>query len=139
MCEVAMSLPARQQRKLQEIEGRLARSDPRLRSLFVTFSRLTLGEKMPWFEDVRVRPVVDRLKAIRSLPRQIIRRPAARARAFLLLPAILSAAVCALMIAAGFPGAQRPTPAAKATTARELVVKPSRLCRLSLIRVPVFC
>ena len=48
-----MSLPARQLNKLKEIEGGLTGSDPRLRSLFAIFARLTRGEAMPWFEECR--------------------------------------------------------------------------------------
>ena len=60
-----MGLPVRQQRTLDEIEGRLAGSDPRLKSLFSIFSRLTIGEAMPWFENLRVRPIVDRFPPMR--------------------------------------------------------------------------
>jgi hypothetical protein len=132
-----MSLPARQQRKLEEIEGRLSGSDPRLRSLFGIFTRLTRGEAMPWFEAVPTRPVADALAAFRSLIRRIARRPASRVRALLLLPAALSAMVCGIMIAAGLSGAQRPAHAsAKPPAARELILKTSRICRLGMIRYP---
>ena len=132
-----MSLPARQQRKLKEIEGRLSGSDPRLRSLFGVFTRLTTGEAMPWFEAVPTRPVADALAAFRSLIRRIARRPASRVRALLLLPAALSAMVCGIMIAAGLSGAQRPAHAsAKPPASRELILKTSRICRLGMIRYP---
>jgi hypothetical protein len=132
-----MSLPARQQRKLKEIEGGLTGSDPRLRSLFGIFTRLTTGEAMPWFEAVPTRPVADALAAFRSLIRRIARRPASRVRALLLLPAALSAMVCGIMIAAGLSGAQRPAHAsAKPPAARELILKTSRICRFGMIRYP---
>ena len=132
-----MSLPARQQRKLREIEGGLTGSDPRLRSLFGIFTRLTTGEAMPWFEAVPTRPVADALAASRSLIRRIARRPASRVRALLLLPAALSAMVCGIMIAAGLSGAQRPAHASsKPPAARELILKTSRICRLGMIRYP---
>jgi Protein of unknown function (DUF3040) len=132
-----MSLPARQQRKLKEIEGGLTGSDPRLRSLFGIFTRLATGEAMPWFEAVPTRPVADALAAFRSLIRRIARRPASRVRALLLLPAALSAMVCGIMIAAGLSGAQRPAHAsAKPPAARELILKTSRICRLGMIRYP---
>ena len=132
-----MSLPARQQRKLKEIEGGLTGSDPRLRSLFGIFTRLTTGEAMPWFEAVPTRPVADALAAFRSLIRRIARRPASRVGALLLLPAALSAMVCGIMIAAGLSGAQRPAHAsAKSPAARELILKTSRICRLGMIRYP---
>jgi hypothetical protein len=132
-----MSLPARQQRKLEEIEGGLSGSDPRLRSLFGIFTRLTKGEAMPWFEAVPTRPVADALAAVRNLIRRMARRPASRVRALLLLPAALSAMVCGIMIAAGLSGAQRPAHAsAKPPAARELILKTSRICRLGMIRYP---
>jgi hypothetical protein len=130
-----MSLPARQLRKLEEIEGGLAGSDPRLRSLFSIFTRLTRGEKMPWFEEVPVRPIRDGLAAVRGGFRWIARRPAARVRALLLLPAALSALLCGIMIA-GFTSAHRPSVSAKPPAARELILKTSRMCRLSVIRFP---
>ena len=133
-----MSLPTGQQRVLESIEGKLAESDPRLVSLFSIFTRLTLSEAMPWIEQVAVRPVADRLAAIRSRSR----RPAARLRAMVLLPAVLTAVACTLTIAFGFPGTQRHVPGAKAPAARELVVKSrdlvarSRLCR-AMTRMPM--
>jgi hypothetical protein len=131
-----MSLPARQLNKLKEIEGGLTGSDPRLRSLFAIFTRLTRGEMMPWFEEVPVRPVRDALAAVRATTRRIVRRPAVRARALLLIPAALSALVCGVMIAAGLTGAHRPSVSAKPPAARELILKTSRACRLGMIRFP---
>ena len=138
-----MSLPIGQKRVLESIEGKLAESDPRLVSLFSIFTRLTLAEKMPWIEEVAVRPIADRLASIAFWFRWIARRPAARVRAMLLLPAALTAVACALTLAFGFPGSQRHVPGAKAPAARELVVKSrdlvakSRLCR-AMVRMPAF-
>src|SRR6185437_4843589 len=73
-----MSLPIGQQRVLESIEGKLAESDPRLASLFSIFTRLNLAEKMPWIEQVAVRPVADRLASVGSWFRWTARRPAAR-------------------------------------------------------------
>jgi hypothetical protein len=140
MCE--MGLPTGQQRVLESIAGRLAESDPRLVALFSIFTRLNLAEKMPWIEQVAVRPIADRLASIAHWFRWIARRPAARVRAMVLLPAALTAVACALTIAFGFPGSQRHVPGAKSPAARELVVKSrdlvtkSRLCR-AMIRMPV--
>lgn len=138
-----MSLPTGQQRVLESIAGRLAESDPRLVSLFSIFTRLTLTERMPWIEQVAVRPVADRLASLGHWFRWLLRRPAARGRAMVLLPAALTAVACALTIAFGFPGSQRHVHSAKAPAARELVVKSrevmarSRLCR-AMIRMPSF-
>ena len=122
-----MSLPTGQQRVLEKIEGRLAQSDPRLASLFTIFTRLTLAEKMPWIEQIRARPVAYRIGRIGAWFRGIGRRPAARVRAMMLLPAALIAMACALTIAFGFPGSHRPAPGARTPAARELVVKPRAL------------
>lgn len=138
-----MSLPTGQQRTLESIEGKLAESDPRLVSLFSIFTRLTLAETMPWIEQVAVRPVADRLAAIGQWFHWKGRRPAARVRAMVALPAVLTAVACALTIAFGFPGSQRHVPGTKAPAARELVVKSrdlvarARLCR-AMIRMPAF-
>jgi hypothetical protein len=133
-----MSLPARQQRLLRDIEGRLGRSDPQLRSLFTIFTRLTLDEAMPWFEAVKFRPVADRLAAVGGLFRRALGHPAARVRALLLLPVALTAIICATLVTSGFSGPARSHPAVRAPAARELVVKTGRLCRLRLLRVPAF-
>jgi hypothetical protein len=136
-----MSLPTGQQRVLESIEGKLAESDPRLVSLFSIFTRLTLTEKMPWIEQVAVRPIADRLAALAYWFRWMARRPAARVRAMVLLPAALTAVAFALTIAFGFPGSQRHVPGSKAPAARELIVKSrdlvarARLCR-AMIRMP---
>jgi len=98
---------------------------------------------MPWIEQVAVRPVADRLASIGSWFRWSARRPAARLRAMVLLPAALTAVACALTLAFGFPGSQRHVPGAKAPAARELVVKSrdlmarALLCR-PMIRMPAF-
>jgi hypothetical protein len=131
-----MSLPARQLRKLEEIEGSLTGSDPRLRSLFAIFTRLTRGEAMPWFEQVPLRPIADGLAAVRGAVRSIARRPAARVRAVLLLPAMLGAMVCGIMIAAGVHGRAAASVSVKPPAARELILKSSKLCRLGIIRFP---
>lgn len=141
-----MSLPTGQQRVLERIEGKLSESDPRLVSLFTIFTRLTLAEKMPWIEQVRVRPVADRIARIGGWFGGRGRRPASRVRAMLLLPAALTAAACAVTIAFAFPGGQRPLHSAKAPAARSLVVNKSReiffrakMCRAVLLPVLAPC
>jgi hypothetical protein len=129
-----MSLPTSQQRILVKIEGRLRDSDPQLSSRFVIFGRLTRDETMPWLEQIKPRPIADRLLPVVTVARRVSRRPAARVRALLLLPAALTAMLCAIAITVGFPGAHRGTPV-KAHIARELVVK-GRICRIGLIRGP---
>ena len=131
-----MGLPAGQQRILEKIDVKLTESDPRLKSLFAIFTRLTHTEAMPWIEQVTPRPLRDFFSGMRFRLRLLSRRPAARMRALLLLPAALTAMVCALTISFGLAGGHRHSPGAKAPAARELVVK-DRLCRLTLVRVPV--
>lgn len=131
-----MSLPTRQLRKLDEIEGSLTGSDPRLRSLFAIFTRLTRGEAMPWFEQVPVRPIADGLAAARGAARRFARRPAARVRALLLLPAMLGALVCGIVIAAGVHGRAAASVSVKPPAARELILKSTKMCRLGVIRFP---
>ena len=133
-----MGLPVRQQRTLDEIEGRLAGSDPRLKSLFSIFSRLTIGEAMPWFENLRVRPIVDRFPPMRMWFHRVAGRPAKRMRLVLLMPAALSAMACAVLIAFGFFNTPRISHAGR-PPARELVVKSTRMCRLYLLRAPTIC
>src|SRR5262249_36173938 len=138
-----MSLPIGQPRPFESIEGTLPGSDPRLVSLFSIFTRLTLAEKMPWIENVAVRPVADRLAALAYWSRWMARRPAARIRAMVLLPAALTAVACAVTIAFGFPGSQKHGPRGRSPAARELVVKPrdlasrARMCR-AMIQRPAF-
>lgn len=130
-----MSLPPAQQRTLRKIEGRLRDSDPLLSSRFVIFTQLARDEAMPWIEQIRPRPVADRFVPVVTFTRWLFRRPAARVRAMLLLPAALTAMMCALAIAAGFPGNHRGAAVPKAPAAKELVVKP-RICRLGLVHAP---
>lgn len=133
-----MSLPAAQQRILVKIEGRLKESDPQLSSRFVIFSRLTRDEAMPWLEQIKPRPMADRLVPVVTAARRVSRRPAARMRALMLLPAALTAMLVGLAIAVGFGGTHRSTPAQKSSVARELIVKRPPMCRLGLVRVPAF-
>jgi hypothetical protein len=50
-----MSLPVRQERVLGQIEHSLHASDPRLRSMFATFTKLTRGQQMPRLEQLESR------------------------------------------------------------------------------------
>lgn len=108
-----MSLPASQQRILVKIEGGLRASDPALSSRFVIFGRLTRDEAMPLPEQIKPRPIADRLLPVVTVARRVYRRPAARARALMLLPAAITAMLCALAISVGFPGGHRGAPSPK--------------------------
>ena len=132
-----MSLPARQLHKLEEIEGGLTGSDPRLRSLFAIFTRLTRGEAMPWFEEVPVRPIRDALAAAPC------RYPAGRPQARRPGPGTAADPRRAERPGLrdhdrrrGSPGAPRPSVSAKPPAARELILKSTRMCRLGMIRFP---
>jgi hypothetical protein len=50
-----MSLPARQERELEQIEGALEATEPRLASMFAMFNRLAKGERPVSAERVRSR------------------------------------------------------------------------------------
>ena len=50
-----MGLPARQRRRLENIEHKLRNSDPRLAAMFGIFGRLTRDEDMPRIEELRHR------------------------------------------------------------------------------------
>jgi hypothetical protein len=104
-----MSLPARERRRLSGIQCALDRSDPRLASLFATFSRLTRDEEMPHFERLRVR--ADRLAARGKNIRLAV---FSRMRLILIAPLALAATTGALLIGgwSNNPGACRATPAA---------------------------
>jgi hypothetical protein len=130
-----MGLPGSQQRVLERIEGRIARSDPRLEALFAIFTRLSLAEAMPWIEQVKARPFRYYLTRLAAWFRRLVRRPATRARALVVvIPTALVA--MALTIAFGFSGSQRPSHGTKTPVARELIARQG-LCRLGLVRVPV--
>jgi Protein of unknown function (DUF3040) len=59
-----MSLPASEQRALDRIEETLHAGDPRLRSLFMIFTRLTRHEAMPSTEQVNTRPLMSLIRKI---------------------------------------------------------------------------
>src|SRR5260370_1385048 len=81
-----MSLPARERRRLNGIQGALDRSDPRLASLFATFSRLTREEDMPPVERLRVR--ADRFAARGKYMKRAV---LGRLRLILIAPVALAA------------------------------------------------
>ena len=98
-----MSLPARQERVLGRIEHSLHAGDPRLRSMFATFTKLTRGQEMPRLEQLE-----SRLWPRRYWRQRLTRRrregraassagsanaPGVRMRAILLVPVMLAAAV----------------------------------------------
>jgi len=76
-----MSLPARQERILGRIEHSLHACDPRLRSMFATFTKLTRDQQMPRLEQLesRSRPLPGWLRRL-TRPRRR-RRTASGARA----------------------------------------------------------
>jgi hypothetical protein len=131
-----MSLPSSQQRVLDRIESLLRDSDPRLTAMFVIFTRLVRDEEMPRLEEFRAR--LTRLRvwfSWRTARARRMARPSQRLRTILLFPAALVAMMCALLIGAGSPGAQRCGPALK-TPATELIVK-ARQCGLGMMRMPI--
>ncbi len=103
-----MSLPARQRRRLSGIQGALDRSDPRLASLFATFTQLTCEEEMPHIERLRVR--ADRFTARGRHARMAV---LSRLRIILITPVALAATAGALLIGgwSSIPGACKAAPA----------------------------
>lgn len=131
-----MSLPVGEQRALRRIEGGLEGSDPRLMSLFVTFGRLVQGEAMPVAENIRPRPVADRVAALTAFFRRVRRHPASHLRLLVVLPTAVAAVICAVTITVVFQAAPRGGPA-RARVANELVTRP-RGCPFTIPRAPVY-
>ena len=105
-----MSLPARQERVLGRIEHSLQAGDPRLRSMFATFTKLTRGQQMPRLEQLESRSWLLRswLKRIRPWQRRRTARgapaadtPGTTLRAILLVPVMLAALASAVLLGLG--------------------------------------
>lgn len=88
-----MSLPARERRCLTGIEAELDRSDPRLVSLFATFSRLTRQEEMPPLERLRVR-----VDYATQRGRRMRKAALSRLRLIIIAPVAMVATCLALLI-----------------------------------------
>jgi hypothetical protein len=61
---IAVGLPVSQQRVLDGIENGLEGGEPRLRSMFAIFTRLTRDEGAPWTEALRAETRLRRLRRI---------------------------------------------------------------------------
>ena len=106
-----MSLPARQQRVLGRIEHSLHADDPRLRSMFATFTKLTRGQQMPRLELLEPRSWLRRYWRQRLTRRRREGRaassagstnaPGVRMRAILLVPVMLAALAAAVFLGLG--------------------------------------
>jgi len=106
-----MSLPARQQRVLGRIEHSLDADDPRLRSMFATFTKLTRGQQMPRLEQLESRswPLQCWLKRL-TRPRRRRRTargareagtPGTTLRAIIIVPIMLLMLASAALLAVG--------------------------------------
>jgi hypothetical protein len=94
-----MSLPARQERALEQIERALQACDPHLRSLFAMFATLARDEEIPRLEKLHApsSPLWDWLKRVAQqwTRRRATRRawatgaPGTRLRAIILVPIVL--------------------------------------------------
>jgi hypothetical protein len=126
-----MSLPARQRRVLDRIETSLRRSDPRLVAMFAIFARLTHGEEIPRFEELRHRFVIMFLRARLLLRAMTSRRHRTRGRAgagarrlrvrrpvALLFPAALLIMTITIVLVARFGSTPRCGSTTAAATAR---------------------
>jgi hypothetical protein len=106
-----MSLPARQQRVLGRIEHSLHADDPRLRSMFAIFTKLTRGQQMPRLELLESRSWPRRYWRQRLTRRRREGRaasgagsthaPGVRMRAILLVPVMLAALAAAVFLGLG--------------------------------------
>ena len=106
-----MSLPARQQRVLGRIEHSLHADDPRLRSMFATFTKLTRSQQMPRLEQLESRswPLRSWLKRLTRRRREgraasgagSTHAPGVRMRAILLVPVMLAALAAAVFLGLG--------------------------------------
>ncbi len=76
-----MSLSAHERQELDEIQGGLAASDPRLAAMMRAFSRLAAGEAMPPAEEIRPGWLPARRRPLRVRRRARTRRGMAVARA----------------------------------------------------------
>ena len=128
-----MTLPACQQRVLDRVERSLHACDPRLRSMFAIFTKLTSADEMPRLEQLESRrlPLPDWLRRLRrpGHGRRTARgaRPAAAPGAWLL--AILVDPILLLALApAAFPGlgASRARPGGPAFQLHNTAPAPSR-------------
>jgi hypothetical protein len=101
-----MSLPACQERVLHGMETALRTCEPRLASLFAIFTRLTRDEEIPRTEQLEPTPWLSRRRLRRAgtgrrrRPAAAGGRPAARLRAFVLIPALLIVAASLLIVGA---------------------------------------
>jgi hypothetical protein len=106
-----MSLPARQERVLGRIEHSLHAGDPRLRSMFATFTKLTRGQQMPRLEQLESRswPLRCWLKRL-TRPRRRRRTargalaagtPGTTLRAIIIVPIMLLVLASAVLLGVG--------------------------------------
>jgi hypothetical protein len=100
-----VGLPARQHRRLADIEMALRVSDPQLAALFTIFSRLHSGEEMPRPEQPRAR--VRRLRRRLSAARRAMMAPRySWVRTALFFPAAVAAMIATVFVYAAFPPAR---------------------------------
>lgn len=96
-----MSLPARQQRVLDQIEETIQTRDPRLKSLFAIFVRLTSTEAMPRIEELS--PRAARLQLVRL---RLARLRSVLVRPVMFLP-LVAIALVSLLLAGTFGSGAR--------------------------------
>lgn len=100
-----MSLPVNEQRVLDMIENALEGGEPRLRSMFAIFTRLTRDDAVPSTETLRARTRLGRVWPASGVT-------AARMRAIIAVPVILGLITFCIFMAVNSSGAQgcRPGP-----------------------------
>ncbi len=116
-----MSLPARQERALEQIERALQACDPHLSSMFAMFSKLARDEEVPRLEKLQApsSPLRDWLKRVAQpwTRRRATRRawatgaPGTRLRAIILVPIVLLALAPVAFVGRGTQGVSHCSPA----------------------------
>ncbi len=96
-----MSLPDCQQRILDAMAGALQRRDPRLAGMFAIFTRLNRQEPMPAAEHLDSGPARRTAERVRLACAQARRTPA-----ILLIPAVLVAVICCVVVFPSSGGAR---------------------------------
>jgi hypothetical protein len=125
-----MGLPVRQRMKLDRMDRTLRGTDPRLAALYAIFGRLTRGEEMPRFEQLR-HGVMARLgwlrRVLAAIAARLHIRFRHRQRIVLFYPLAVALAVGSIVLAVRSGPTSRCLPVRAVAAARN--VGRSNLCR----------
>ena len=128
-----MGLPVSQRRNLDEIEGSLRATDPRLVSLLEIFTRLNRDEEMPRIEQLQA-GATGLLAWLRIRPAAAVRWLAAssvaRFRTAVFFPIALAAMACTMLLGMGSSSSHRCISAPRAAGTSQLTSKPGDKIRI---------